>query len=202
MTQGRINGAIIGLWGGILAAGSAAAETGDAAGWTLSAADSRIAFVSVKAGEIVETHTFPALSGGVDAAGAARIEIDLNAVDTKIDIRNQRMREMFFETDEFPTAALVADIDLAAYEDLGVGDRKAASAPAILSLHGVEAPVEASVFVTRIAQDRVAVEAAEPVVLELYDFKLTEGLERLRDVAGLPAITPASPVTFTFVFER
>jgi polyisoprenoid-binding protein YceI len=169
--------------------------------WSLVAGDSRISFASIKAGEVIETHYFPELSGGIDAGGEAVLEIDLNAVETKVDIRNERMREMFFETATYPTATLTAAIDPSEYADLAIGDRRPGTVSGTLSLHGQNAEIEAPVFVTRIAADRISVESAEPVVVFVDDYGLGEGLEMLREVAGLDAITAQSPVTFTLVFE-
>lgn len=169
--------------------------------WTLDGAASRIGFSSIKAGEIIETHIFPGLTGSVAPDGSATIEIALDTVDTKIDIRNERMREMLFETGTYPTATIAATVDTSAYADLAVGARTEAEIDATLDLHGVKASVFADAFVTRISDTRVEVSSAEPVVVYVDEFNLTDGIEALRSVAGLPSITPASPVTFTLIFE-
>lgn len=183
------------------AANTDAADAPPPSEWTLVDDVSRISFASIKAGEIIEAHYFPDLTGSIDAEGQARLEIDLNAVETKVDIRNQRMREMFFETGEYPTATFTASIDAAEYASLDVGERKAGSIIGTLSLHGQTAELEAPVFVTRIAADRISVESAEPIVVYVDDYGLGDGLEMLRNVANLDAITPSTPVTFTLVFE-
>ena len=40
-----------------------------------------------------------------------------------------------------------------------------------------------------------------PVVIKAEDFNLVEGVNALRDVAGLPSITLAVPVTATLFFN-
>ncbi|MEO0982301.1 MAG: YceI family protein [Pseudomonadota bacterium] len=169
--------------------------------WALVSEDSRIAFASIKAGDIIELHAFDGLSGAISPDGAARVEIPLDRVDTKIPIRDERMRDIFFETATYPTAILTAQIDQSAFADLGVGDRRRAPVLAELAMRGASVEVEADAFVTRIAPNRVEVESAEPVIIFVDDFDLGAGLEQLREIANLPAITPSSPVTFTFVFE-
>lgn len=171
------------------------------ADWALDSDASRIAFASIKAGEIIETHFFPGLSGEVSESGDAVISIPLDQVETKIDLRNERMRDMFFETAQFPTATLSAKVDPQSYADLPVGSRTQAEIEGTLSLHGVDAVVYADTFITRIAETRIEVASAEPVVIYVADHGLEAGLEALRDVAALPSITGASPVTFTLVFE-
>ncbi|MHA7899207.1 MAG: YceI family protein [Henriciella sp.] len=169
--------------------------------WALDSQASKIAFASIKAGEVIETHFFPGLSGEVGADGAASVTIPLDQVETKIDIRNERMREMFFETETFPTATISTTVDTGTYSDLAIGERRSTEIEGTLSLHGADASVYANAFVTRIAADRIEISSAEPVVVYVADFNLEAGLEALREVAGLPSITSAVPVTFTFVFS-
>ena len=190
-----------GLAAAIFMAASCGQGTPVSATWSLDTAGSSIAFASIKAGELIESHTFAGLSGKISPDGEAEIDIPLDQVETKIDLRNERMREMFFETGTYPVATINASVDPEAFADLPVGGRTKAEITGELSLHGVEAPVYADVFVTRIGGTRIEVASTEPVVVNVSEFNLDNGLERLREVAGLPSITPASPVTFTFVFE-
>ena len=169
--------------------------------WSLDASSSKIAFASIKVGELIETHYFPGLSGSMSESGETVIDIPLDQVETKIDQRNERMRFMFFQTDTYPTAQIRASVDPTAFANLQIGGRIEAELDAVLSLHGVESTVFADVFVTRIAPSRVEVATSEPVIVHVADHNLEAGLEALRDIAGLTDITPAVPVTFTFVFE-
>lgn len=181
------------------------AETNDPATisttWSLDPVASKIAFASIKGGEVIETHYFPGLSGEVSADGNAVVSIPLDQVETKIDLRNERMREMFFETGTYPTATIRAEVDATAFKDLPVGGRKQTEIEGVLALHGSEAPMFVDAFVTRIASNRIEIASSEPVIVHVADFDLEHGLEALREVAGLPAITAAVPVTFTFVFD-
>ena len=180
--------------------GEASALSTDAA-WTLDSDASRIAFVSIKDGEVIETHYFPELVGRVSPGGESLVEIPLDRVQTKIDIRDERMREMFFDTSRFPVATIRASVATDALSALAIGERVRQPLTGMLSLHGQEARIDVDAFVTRIADDRVEVQSAEPVIVYLADFDLEPGLERLREVAFLSSITASSPVTFTFVFE-
>jgi len=188
--------AILSLVAGTIFSGAASAE------WRLSPDESRISFVSVKAGDFPESHHFTEMDGNVGADGAAAITIALDSVETLIDIRNERMREFLFETDEFPTAEIAASIDLDALDDLGVGARKEIPFTGELALRGATAPIDAVLIVTRIAEDRVLVETADPIILFTDDFNLAAGVRKLMELASLPSITPASPVTASLVFER
>ena len=169
--------------------------------WSLDSAASKMAFASIKIDELIETHYFPGLSGEISESGETFITVPLAQVETKIDLRNERMQSMFFKTDTYPEAEIRASVDKAAFADLAIGDRLETELEGTLSLHGVVSPVYANVFVTRIANDRVEVATSEPVVVYVADYNLEAGLEALREVAGLTSITPAVPVTFSLVFD-
>lgn len=169
--------------------------------WKLDASASRIAFASLKADEFFETHYFSKLSGEIKANGTATVTIYLNDVETRIDIRNKRMRDLFFETRKFPKAKLKTTIDVKNFSDLPIGGRRQTEIEGVLSLHGKEANLFANIFVTRIARTRVEVASTEPVIVYVSDFDLDAGLESLRKIADLPSITGAVPVTFSFVFD-
>lgn len=170
--------------------------------WEVDAAASSLSYVSVKAGEIAEANSFSGLSGSVTPEGAASLEIDLSTIETKVDIRNERMRDIFFEVADYPTASVTAQIDPAAFDTLAVGASTTQPLEATLSVKGVEAPVATQVSVTRTAEDSVLVISTEPVIVYADALELTEGLATLQELAGLPSITPAVPVSFSIAFKR
>lgn len=170
--------------------------------WNVDSDSSELSYVSIKAGEIAETNSFETVTGSVSADGAAMIEIDLASVSTGVDIRDERMRDIFFVVADNPTATVAAQIDPAAFEALGVGESTQTTLDGTLSLKGVEAPFQASVTVTRAGADRVLAVSDAPVIVEAGRLELTEGLAQLQELAGLPSITPVVPVTFTLAFTR
>jgi len=170
--------------------------------WSLDPAASRISFISIKAGEIAEIHRFRKVEGRVAPDGSAEIIIPLDSVETNIDIRNERMREMLFETADYPRATITGAFDLDAYRSLAAGERIETDAVLTLDLHGVEGDLNTSLFVTRLGPDRISVETVAPIVVEASAFDLGEGVEALREVAGLPTIAPLAPVTASLVFQR
>lgn len=170
--------------------------------WSVDAAASSLSYVSVKSGEIAEANSFTGLSGSVTPEGAASLEIDLSSIETKVDIRNERMRDIFFEVATHPKAKVTAKIDPAAFDTLAVGASVTQPLEATLSVKGVEAPVETQVSVTRTGENSVLVTSTEPVIVYADALELTEGLAKLQEIAGLPSITPAVPVSFSIAFKR
>ncbi len=170
--------------------------------WTLSSDTSSIGFVSIKNGDTAESHMFSGLSGGVSDAGAVEVSIPLANVETFIDIRNERMRDILFKVADFPAATVSAEIPLDDFADLEVGARQSTDIEITVAANDSDAVYDAAVYVTRISDASVAVSTARPVIADIRDFNYDDGIEQLREIAGLDSISPAVPVTFDLVFEQ
>jgi hypothetical protein len=171
-----------------------------AADWQLDNHASTLSFVTIKAGDIAEVNSFGQLSGVVDDAGAASITIQLASVDTLIPIRDERMREVLFKTDLFPTASARTRLDMKALLALEPGESAEISAETMLAISGTEATVTAQLLVSRLSADRMQVATARPVIVNAGSVALAEGVEALREIAGLPTISKAVPVSFILQF--
>lgn len=170
--------------------------------WTLDNDESRISFISTKANTAAEVHTFSVVDGSIEANGDATISIDLDTVDTAIEVRDERMRSMLFETDEHPSATLAARVDAKAIEALAPGESTNMTVEGQLMLHGTETSVTFDAAVARLGEGRIMVTSLRPVIINASDVGLLQGVEKLREVAGLPSISPAVPVTFVLTFDR
>lgn len=170
-------------------------------GWVLDAEASELRFMSVKKGNLAETSKFATLSGLITENGKAQIRVLLDSVDTKIDLRNVRMRFLFFETFNHPEATITVQLDPGALRDLHVTRRKFVPVTYDLSLHGVTVSREAEVAVTLMSNDRVNVSATTPIAMKLADFNLDGGREKLQEAANV-TIVPLGIVSFDFVFDR
>jgi polyisoprenoid-binding protein YceI len=170
--------------------------------WTLDPAASRLVYVSIKAGEVAENNRFDALRGSVAADGTASLEIGLASVNTGVQIRDQQMREVFFQVADNPAATVSAKLDPARFAGLAVGQSVLRPLTAKVTIKGASADIETEVLVTRTAENRVLVVSAAPVIVSTDMFGLTDELGELRAMAQLPSITPAVPVTFALAFTR
>jgi len=169
--------------------------------WSLDNDASSLSFVTVKAEHVAEVHTFDSLSGTIGDSGDVEITIELASVNTMIAIRNERMQEMLFGTNLFPEASITGSINLDALTGMDAGASVARQIDFELSLHGQSVAMAADVQITRTAEGAV-VSTLKPVVVMSDSFALTAGVEKLREVAGLPSISRAVPVSFTIVFEQ
>ncbi len=171
-----------------------------AADWTLSGDASALGFVTIKNGDTAEAHSFSGLSGSVTEDGAASVTVPLVSVETFIDIRNERMRDILFAA--APSATITAQIDLDALADLEPGARRMQELEVTLSANGQEVDYFTDVAITRIAEGAVSVSTVRPMIADARDLGYDSGVEQLREIAGLDSISPAVPVSFDLMFTQ
>ncbi len=171
------------------------------ADWVLNGDQSTVSFVSTKAINVAEVHRFGTLTGNVAADGQANVTIDLTSVNTGIELRDERMREMLFDTANFATAQVSVKVDPAAIAAMSPGDSSEMAVTANLNLHGETREVPATVIVARSGESRLLVVSKEPVIVNASQFRLVEGVQALQEIAGLPSISLSVPVTFVLTFD-
>ncbi|WP_295388551.1 YceI family protein [uncultured Thiodictyon sp.] len=184
----------------VAALASAVAAAPAWADWTLDPARSHLAFVSIKAKDVAEVHTFNEIKGRIAPDGKADIALMLDSVETLVPIRNQRMREILFDTADYKDAVFTAKIDPERIKAMAVGEIADITAEGTLSLHGQTQPVTLVVQAAKVASNTLMVASVKPVVVDAAKFGMTEGVEKLREVAGLAAISNAVPVSFVLTF--
>jgi outer membrane protein OmpA-like peptidoglycan-associated protein len=169
--------------------------------WHLDPKSSSITFQTVKKNTIVETSKFAIFDGTIDKDGTAKIDIKLESVDTGVDLRNVRMRFLFFETYKYPIATITAKLDMAQLADLKAKRRIPYDLKYTVSLHGIEKQMESPVIVTLVTDDSVSISSAAPIVVPVQDFNLQGGLEKLEDAVGGITIVPSGSLSFDVLFR-
>lgn len=172
------------------------------ADWTLDGSASELSFVTVKAQDVAEVHTFGDISGAVGEDGRARVVVQLASVNTGIPVRDQRMQEMLFHTDMYPTADVTTQLDMDKLEDMTPGTTTRLSSELVLTIGDSKVPVTADLIVSRLSDNRVLVATVKPLIVNAGSVGLADGVEKLREVAGLPSISKAVPVSFVLQFTR
>ena len=170
------------------------------AAWSLDNDASQVSFVSVKAGDAAEVHRFTEISGELTAEGSASVTIQLASVDTLIPLRDERMREMLFQTNLFPTASLSTNIDMDALAALAPGDSMDMTANLTLDLHGQQISLVTEMIVARLGDHRLMVSSRKPLIVNAASVDLVKGIEALREIANLPSISKAVSVSFVLSF--
>jgi len=164
--------------------------------WVIDGNDSQLNFVSIKKSNIAEVHEFKQLQGSYNSQGQFILAIDLASVDTHVAIRDERMKDYFFEVSKFSTATITAAIDTDLVDAIAEGASERFTVEANLDLHGVIKPLTLNVIVTRLVGAKLSVVSTQPIIINADDFALVPGLNKLMELASLPSISQAVPVSF------
>ena len=170
--------------------------------WNLVNEESRINFISIKASDIAEIHTFKELSGSVKNNGQAQVVINLSSLETLIPIRNERMSNLLFETKVYPVASFKLKLDLQTFLLTEVGKSSDVTLRGVLELKGKQFTMPVKISVTRLSDQSFLVKSSEPLLLNADSLGLSDGIESLRVIAGLPSISKSVPVTFSLIFRQ
>ena len=170
--------------------------------WNLVNEESRLNFISIKASDIAEIHTFEELSGSVKDNGQAQVVINLSSLETLIPIRNERMGNLLFETKVYPVASFKLKLDLQTFLLTEVGKSSDVTLRGVLELKGKQFTMPVKISVTRLSDQSFLVKSSEPLLLNAGSLGLSDGIESLRVIAGLPSISKSVPVTFSLIFRQ
>ena len=170
------------------------------ADWRVSDGSS-VNYVSIKNQTIAENNVFTEITGGITDTGSLSLAVDLASVETKVDIRNQRMRDIFFDVANFPNALVSAQLEALDLAQIDAGQAVERRVSLRLSLHGIVATVDAYVRAV-VVGDQLLVTTLEPVLIAAGDFGLAEGVSALQKLAGLTGIASAVPVTVNIQFQK
>jgi polyisoprenoid-binding protein YceI len=180
---------------------SSVASSVAASGWALNTTDSYLNFATTKNTHNLEVHNFTGLGGDINAAGVATLTIDLNTVNTGVALRDQRMRDLLFETATNPTATVTVNVPATLISGLAVGQATQTDITASLNLHGVTANITTKVSVQKLTATRVVVQSLPPVLVKAETYNLTAGVEALRAAVAIASINASVPVDFALVYD-
>ena len=163
--------------------------------WTLDTNNSQLSFISTKNKTISETHQLTFKDGSINSGAFVDLIIDLNQVETHIEIRNQRVKDLLFQTDRYPTARIKAQLP----ENLVLGTTMDIRFE--LDLHGITKELSVPVM-AQMVDEKLTVINYQPITIQAKDFDLDAGLNQLTQVAKLQAISYEVPVDFKLVFNK
>ncbi|MCL1140409.1 YceI family protein [Shewanella pneumatophori] len=170
--------------------------------WNVDSDNSNVNFISIKKGDIAEVHHFKSMAGTYDDNGQFSFSVSLASVVTNVDIRDERMGSLLFEVDKYPKLTLSAKVDPSLVKDLAVGSVKVATIDGEVDLHGQKQKMAFNVSIAKLSDSHLLVSSVMPVIVNADSFGLTAGVEKLREIAGLSAISKAVPVSFTLNLSK
>lgn len=168
--------------------------------WTLDAENSVVSFVSIKKGNIGESHTFSDVAGQIKEATAS-VTIKPDSVDSRVPIRNERMREFLFETGIYPTIDISADVS-EILSKLTPGMSKLVSMPIQVTMHGVSKELTLEARISMLSDSSVVVNSSQPVIVRAADYNMVEGITKLASLVNNLAIAESVPVSFSLSFQK
>ena len=168
--------------------------------WQLDSDQSQVSFVTTKKTDIAEVHHFEKLNGTISDNGKVKFVVNLASVNTAIPIRDERMQKFLFETTKFAKASFTTQVDLAFIKAMPAGQQKQLTIEGQLELHGKSQAVKTRVQLVKLTQERILVNALKPVIINAGQYDLAAGVAKLREIANLPSISNAVPLTFSLTF--
>ena len=177
----------------LLSAGVAAADES----WRLNKDTSELVIASTKNSQITERHNLSFQSGVITKQGVARLVVDLLSIETNIPIRNERMRKYLF--DNQPQAIIEMSLTPSELQQLMAGQSSAVTLPAAVTANGTKLSVPVAV---RTNSDGGGVVVSGETQIDVANFGYGPGIEQLRVIAGLAAISTTVPVSFRLQFDR
>lgn len=172
------------------------------ADWSVNSAQSSLNFVSVKNEVVAETHSFKDLTGKLTETGEFSVAIPALSIDTAIPIRNQRILEHVLAAKQYATIQAKGKVDSKLLTSLKTGDSVVVDQELALTLLTKTQSLTAKVKVTKVSDKHLVVTTIAPVMLDVNKFELNTGVEKLRELAGLKAISPLVPTTFSLILTK
>ena len=151
---------------------------------------------------VTEQSQFTSSHAMLDKQGNFKMMVDLNSVQTNIEIRDQRIKDWVFQTAQFAMAEITGKVDMNVIHQLQLGESISFKQPLMLHIHGKELPIEAHLSSQRTQADKIMVSTLSPVVLDTKAMDMSQGVMQLVEVMGLKTIVEQIPVSFHAEFMR
>lgn len=167
------------------------------AAWSVNSDTAAFHFVTTKNVNISEVQRFKKVTGQLSDTGKLEFRVDLKSLSTQIEIRDQRMLDLLFEVAKFPDEAVfTAQVDPGVMKQALAQKNLSTEVKGSLSLHGKTQPVSAKLQLMTLDGKSLIAATREPVLIKALDFALEGGIEKLREIMGLPSIGGVVPVNF------
>lgn len=170
------------------------------ADWSLQQPSS-INFLTSKNTNTTEIQSFKTFNGKINESGYATLDIDLASVDTRIEIRDQRMQEHLFETAKFSQASFTTEIPATVLAQVSAGTQTRFQLQGKISLHGEQAEGQCQVMISPNKDGTITVTTITPMLIDAESFGLVAGINKLQKMAGLKSISHTVPLTFSLTFK-
>lgn len=162
--------------------------------------NSIVNFSTIKKQYVVEPAVFNDVQGTISASGNVKISISLNSVDTKVPIRNSRLKSLFFNVTKFPKAIVTAKINIKKIKS--VSDYRKMQIPATLAFYGKRKSMLLNILLAKTKKGRLLITSMSPIIVNADDFGIpSKNLSQLTKLMGGISISNKVPVDFVLTFK-
>lgn len=170
-----------------------------ASAWQVDAKHSSITYLSSKrAGDapaVLEQNRFKVFRVSEVADDALVFEIDLNSIDTGIELRDERLKEHLFQTDKHPKAVVRVPMAPVLLKTLQPGDLMDWDGQIELNIGDQSAVLDAQLSVVGLKEGGALVATPQPILVRAESFGWLPALAKLQKLAGLASIDETVPVS-------
>lgn len=160
--------------------------------FTLAPGTSIIYAIARKDGKVPVTGSLNLTAGSLDfAAGAkpaATLTVDLESYDSGLPLRNERVRHLFFNSDQPDLAKATFSSDGIAVEDVQKlrAEQKLAgvAVSGTLSFHGESHKMQTTLDIAYTGDARLSVKTSTPIAFKISDWQLADNLKAMMMACG------------------
>lgn len=161
--------------------------------------NSIVTFSVTKKQYIVEPATFEDVSGSIDKQGNVIISIDINSVNSSNPIRDNRLIDMFFQTEFFPEAIISTKINPSILNSKQSIQKVKLNAT--LEFYETKKDIVLEALVVKTG-NKVVVTSLKSIIINAKMFNLPmDNLNALSKVCGGITISDIVPVNFVVTFQ-
>ena len=160
---------------------------------------STVSFATIKLQYVVEPAIISDLSGSVSSSGDVLIQIPLNSISTGIQIRNERLNALFFNSSQFPTITVNAKLPSNIVRASNIATQ--VTLPADVTLFGQTQTVNFTVNIVK-AGKLMSVSSSTPTIVNASSFGIpTDNLTALAATVGGIPISDKVPVSISLILK-
>lgn len=152
--------------------------------------------------------TFNIMSGTIDLSGAApavKVVLDVTSWNSNLLERDDRVRKLFFHSDEPGFGTMTVTLDAVDQDTVArlraEGKTAGVAVTGNLAFNGNSRPIAAKLNMGFNDKNRLAVLSAEPAVIKISEWGLSENLKTLIEACGHKSVADEVKAEFVFEFE-
>lgn len=161
---------------------------------------STVSFSTIKKQYVIEPAVITGIAGAIDQTGTLTAEIPISSLDSGIQVRDERLRKLFFNAEMYPLITVSAKVPANVLQS----DKFIAQLAVPFSITVMDTTKDMSTKVNLVkVGDTIAVSTSQPIVINAAEFNIpNENLSQLAATVGNIPISTTVPVSFSLVLNK